>query len=274
MFKSFASGTIVRMNPRPALISKSAAHSGWTAVFSLLVAFCSILTADGAESKFITIDKVLAVQTNADGVALPQTLRPVTLPDDWSVTRPRFDGSVWYRINFDRPASSDVHDLEAIYIEHVCSNLEVYLNGQRIFSGGRMSEPITRNCQTPQLISLPGAILQDRGNLLELQVIGHALQRVASRHRAGGLSVIKVGAQNVLSKEYDGQLFWNITSIQIVSVVLIVLGCVMIGLGWVSQREAHLAYFGWLSVTWAVLAVRFWWRDGPWDTGVMESFRR
>ena len=63
----------------------------------------------------------------------------------------------------------------------------MYLNGQRIASGGRMSEPVTRNCHYPQLITLPAALLQERGNLLDLQVQGHALPRVASRQRAGGL---------------------------------------------------------------------------------------
>jgi hypothetical protein len=27
----------------------------------------------------------------------------ITLPDDWSVNRPGYSGSVWYRLQFDRP---------------------------------------------------------------------------------------------------------------------------------------------------------------------------
>ena len=30
--------------------------------------------------------------------------QPVTLPDNWKVSRPQGAGSVWYRIRFDRPA--------------------------------------------------------------------------------------------------------------------------------------------------------------------------
>jgi two-component system, NarL family, sensor histidine kinase UhpB len=195
---------------------------------------------------------------------------PVTLPDDWAQTRPRFEGNVWYRVGFDRPASVDAQELLALYIERACSNVEVYLNGQRIFSGGRMSEPVTRNCHYPQLVALPGALVRERDNLLELQVHGHSLQRVASRQRAGGLSSLKVGPQALLAPEYASRLFWNVTAVELVSLALVVLGCVMIGLGLMNRREAYLSYFGWLSLTWGALSARLWWRDIPWDNGVIE----
>ena len=72
----------------------------------------------------------------------------------------------------------------------MCSNLEVYLNGQLVHSGGRMSEPVTRNCNHPQLVSLPAALLRAEGNMLDIKVAGYALQQVASRQRAGGLSAL------------------------------------------------------------------------------------
>ena len=219
----------------------------------------------------VVIDKALSVTTPAGmPVSFTSAAVAVKLPDDWAETRPRFEGSVWYRAYVDRPANVDSHELMAIYIERVCSNLELYLNGQRIFSGGRMSEPVTRNCNYPQLITLPGALLQERGNLIEWQVQGHALQRVASRQRAGGMSPLKLGPQASLEPEYSRRLFWNVTAVEIVSVVLAALGCVMIGLGLMNRRESYLSYFGWLCLTWGVLSMRLWWRDLPWDTGVME----
>ncbi|HZT56373.1 MAG TPA: ATP-binding protein, partial [Burkholderiaceae bacterium] len=158
----------------------------------------------------------------------------------------------------------------ALYIERICSNAEVYLNGERIFSGGRMGEPVTRNCHYPQLITLPPALLQERGNTLDVHLHGHALPRVASRLRVGGLSAIQVGPQAQLAQAYDERLFWNVTAVQLVNLALAVLGCVMVGMGWMNRREAYLGYFGWLCLAWGLLSARVWWRDLPWDNGVTE----
>lgn len=228
------------------------------------------LPALAAEGRVVVIDKAVAVYSVGDAAAMKQVAVPVRLPDDWSETRPHFEGSVWYRTGFDRPAGADSHELMALYIEHVCSNAELYLNGERIFSGGRMGEPVTRNCHYPQLITLPAALLQERGNTLDVQVQGHALERVAARKRGGELSAIRVGPQALLAREYDERLFWNIGAVQYANLALAVLGCVMIGLGWMNRREAWLAYFGWLCLAWGLLSARVWWRDMPWDTGVME----
>ena len=223
-----------------------------------------------ADDQIVVIDRAVSVQHIVEPGAVKQLTLSVKLPDDWAVTRPRFEGSVWYRTGFDRPTGVDSHELMALYIERICSNAEVYLNGHRIFSGGRMGEPVTRNCHYPQLITLPAALLQERGNTLDVHLQGHALTRVASRQRAGGLSAIKVGPQALLADAYDDRLFWNVTAVQFANVALAVLGCVMVGMGWMNRREAYLGYFGWLCLAWGLLSARVWWRDMPWDTGVME----
>ncbi|MEP7099875.1 MAG: histidine kinase, partial [Burkholderiales bacterium] len=260
------------MFKRPALHASIRAIARW-GVFVWLAGLVSLAAARpgfAADEQIKLIDRAVSVQSIGEPGSVTQVSLPVALPDDWAVTRPRFEGTVWYRTGFDRPAGVDSHELMALYIERVCSNVEVYLNGQRIFSGGRMGEPVTRNCHYPQLVTLPGALLQERGNTLDLQVQGHALQRVASRQRAGGLSAIKIGPLAVLAREYDERLFWNVSSVQFANLALAVLGCVMIGMGWMNRREAYLGYFGWLCLAWGLLSARVWWRDMPWDTGVME----
>ena len=230
----------------------------------------SMAGAPASAEPVLVISGALASNVTGERSPLGPAAVPVKLPDDWALTRPRHEGAVWYRTGFDRPANTDAHDLLALYIERACSNVEVYLNGHRIFSGGRMSEPVTRNCHYPHLITLPAALLQERGNLLDLQVQGHALPRVASRQRAGGLSAQKIGPQALLAAEYNQRMFWNVTSVQIIAVVLAVLGLVTIALGWMNRREAYLSHFGWLAVAWALMSIRIWWRELPWDTGVTE----
>ena len=223
-----------------------------------------------AAAAVITITSAQAAQASNDQFLGEQAPVPITLPDDWADSRPRFDGLVRYRALFDRPPGAEPNELLALDIERVCSNVEVFLNGHRIFSGGRMTEPVTRNCHYPQLVTLPSALLQERGNTLDLLVRGHALQRVASRQRAGGLSELRIGPQALLAEQQAVRKFWNVSAVQIVAVAIAVLGVVMIVLGWMSRQGAYFSYFGWLSVAWALMSLRVWWRDMPWDNGVIE----
>jgi two-component system, NarL family, sensor histidine kinase UhpB len=201
--------------------------------------------------------------------------RPVSLPDDWARSRPGLAGTLWYRVPFYSIIELDPDDLMALLIEQVCSNLEVYLNGQRIHSGGRMTAPEVHNCNHPQLVVLPAALLRPGGNLLDIKVAGHALAEVGSRQRAGGLSVLRIGPQSELAPRHARLTALQVSAPQAVSATLVLMGGFMFVLGFVNRRESQLAYFGALSVIWAALSTRLWLRSVPWfpqTHTVMEVF--
>lgn len=196
----------------------------------------------------------------------------VTLPDEWARTRPGMAGPVWYRVQFQRLAELDPEDLMALYIEHVCNNLEVYLNGERVHSGGRMHEPITNNCNHPQLVSLPSALLRNEDNLLDIKVAGYRLEEVGSRQRAGALSALTLGPQSELAPRYARSTALQVWAPQAVSATLMLMGSFMFVLGFINRRESHLAYFGALSVGWALIDARLWLRSVPvWNLGHSEA---
>ncbi len=248
--------------------SRSAARRAVAALLALVALLTSFVAHAGAA--IVTITSVQAAQAANDQFLGEEAPTPVTLPDDWSDSRPRFDGLVRYRAQFDRPPGTEPNELLALGIERVCSNVEVFLNGQRIYSGGRMTEPVTRNCHYPQLVALPSALLQEHGNTLDLLVRGHALQRVASRQEAGWLSALRIGPQALLAEQQSPRRFWNVAAVQIVAIAIAVLGIVMIVLGLMSRQGPYFSYFGWLSLAWALMSLRIWWRDMPWDNGVIE----
>ncbi len=231
---------------------------GW--VVALLLFGCGLVSAQPIP---LVIRQAVSVNSAAPHYPADRQAQPVSLPDDWAETRPRHDGSVWYRVQFDLPPGTAPDALLALYVARVCTNLEVDLNGKRIHSGGRMSEPVTRNCHRPQLVTLPAAHLQAGRNVIDLRVQGMSLQRVLARQRAAGLSELRIGSLPEMSALNDTAELWNIGAVQGMAVTLAVLGFFLVGLGWMNRREVYLLHFGLLCAGWAVFSARVWWRDPP-----------
>ena len=218
----------------------------------------------------IILDKAVAAPSSGSAFPVGVPVTSVTLPDDWARSNPGADGIVWYRVAFRFAESTLPDELLALYVDRACTNLQVVLNGHLIFSGGRMIEPTTRNCARPQLITLPPALLNPRGNSLDLRVVGHAAEGVGSVRRAGGLSALELGLQSALAKDHVLRSFWEPAWIRGTSLVLVGLGCLLLAIAWLHKREVYFAYFGWLCLGWAVQSTATWTLDMPWDNRATE----
>jgi signal transduction histidine kinase len=198
----------------------------------------------------------------------------VDLPDDWSRTRPGFEGSVWYRFGFVTPPAVDPEDLLAVYAEHACTAMEVQINGAPVYQGSRLAQPSTLHCNHPLLVPLPASLLRApsdaRGNVLDIRIFGHPLQQVGSRHRAGALSRVVVGPQSDLAPYHARRTALQVGAPQAVSATLLLMGSFMFVLGFINRRESHLAYFGALSVGWALADSRLWLRSLPLSHSALE----
>jgi two-component system sensor histidine kinase UhpB len=54
------------------------------------------------------------------------------------------------------------------------------------------------------------------------------------------------------------------------NLALAVLGAVLVAFAWLNRREAAMGYFGLMSLGWALLSARLWWRDVPMDGASVE----
>lgn len=250
---------------RPHWAHHTSAVNTWLWV-GLVCAFLGWGMPGVAESATLRLTAALAVHSNATHYPTDLAAVPVTLPDDWAVSRPGYSGSVWYRLLFDRPAGLADDKPLMMHIERVCSNLEVELNGQFLHSGGRMEEPVTRNCHSPQVIRLPHSVLLPQNNVLDIRVQGSKLESVASRDRAGGLSAIDLAPRGSLVYSDRVRHFWGPAWPRATSTTLAVIGGLMIALFLLGRREAPLLYFGLMTFTWALITCALAWHDPPIDT--------
>lgn len=258
------------MSTRPVPTSAFGRFAALLALALLAIALAVFARPAHAQAVQVITQADLALADQGERFPEDVATQRVSLPDDWSRTRPKYDGRLWYRVRFAAPTGLQRGDMLALYVDRVCSNLEVYLNGRRIYSGGRMDEPVTRNCHYPQLVTLPGGLLLSTDNVLDLRVVGHSPQRVASRQRSGGLSVLRIGPQAELAGLHAERLFWNVQVVQAANLALAVLGVVLVALAWTHRQAPALGYFGLTAVAWALLSSRLWWRDVPLDDGTVE----
>jgi len=238
---------------------------------SLVAALATAAAAAGAadtSTKFI--DEAVSVVSAERRFPSAEPVQRVALPDHWAQSHPGFAGSVWYRTSFRLGDGGAPDELLALYIERACSNLQVHLNGALIFSGGRQAEPVTRNCSRPQLVTLPPALLRADVNIVDLRVVGHPQERVASRQGAAGLSRIEWGPQAQLLGAHSARLFWGVSWVEVSSLILIGVGCVLIAVGWLNRREVYFSYLGWLCLGWALMSLGSSAPDMPWSNDVTE----
>jgi two-component system, NarL family, sensor histidine kinase UhpB len=229
--------------------------------FWLWLQLCLWASAGPAQALELHFDRALTVEARSTRFPVDAATRTVALPDDWARSRPDAQGPVWYRIRFELPQQVAPDDLMALQIPHVCSTLIVQVNSQLVHVSGRSQEPDAVPCTRPHLIAVPAAVLQAGSNVIDLQVAGYPLGQVVTRHRAAALSDLTLGPLQTLQARHHWQTLLQVTAPQALGATLLLMGGFMFVLGFFNRRESQLAYFGALSVGWALMDARLWLRE-------------
>jgi signal transduction histidine kinase len=194
----------------------------------------------------------------------------IHLPDLWKVNRPHAFGTTWYRFQFDY-ANLNVHDIYALYLSRLSLNAEAYLNGKKIGSGGRLTEPIARNWNRPLLFTLPPNLLKTSHNTLMLRVI-------APQSSQGMLYPPEISLLEQLQPRYEQAKFFRITLNQTSSLLIVGIGLLMLSLWWRRKQDTAYGLFGLAAFVWALQSLNFYIITIPvpttlWELWVNTSFQ-
>lgn len=174
-----------------------------------------------------------------------QGWEPVTLPDNWKYRWPGYDGTVWYRIEWERNCTprNDQASI-AMTISAISMAGEVYSNQDLIWRDPQLQEPLSRSWNSPRYWVLPHSSLHATGiNTVWVRVVGIAAL-------SPGLGRLHLGGPEQLLSQFQDNL-WNVrTSIMLNLSITAALGMLAL-FCWLPHRKHPV--FGWyalVSVCW------------------------
>jgi signal transduction histidine kinase len=171
--------------------------------------------------------------------------QPVSLPDDWSRTRPQVGGDAWYRVQFE--IASNRPQLSAIYVPRVSMIGTPYVNGSRLADAGTFDEPVRRLWYRPQLYWVPPELLRPGPNVLHYRIRCYP-------DNQGGVSQIYVGEPEPLHAMWRSHSFRQVTAMQITTGIAFALG-VLVLVAWAMLKwSSAYGYFGLAALFWTLHA--------------------
>ena len=185
----------------------SGSRTAWV-LLVLLLAGCG-----AAEKGTLVLDRAELALGRSD-VPPDAGWRNVELPDRWGLARRREANDGWYRIRFEGAPVAEGR--LALWLPRVFPNAEVFLNGDRVGSGGRLSHPPARNRYRALFLPLrDGLLRRDGDNELLLRFVG-------TPGSVGSVHPVWLGSEEVIRSRHEA---WTLLSVNLgqIAVVLAVL---------------------------------------------------
>lgn len=198
-------------------------------------------------------DTITQARFNADEQMQSAGGAQVQLPDIWEKRGVTGHGRVSYDIAFDAPSGEPLW----VFVRKVRRNARFLLNGEYVWSGGRMDPPITRHANLPFFFALPTGLTRPQGNILTIEV-------AADPGRRGGLSVVDIAPYDELKPLARWRRFVQYDMVLVTSSVAIATALYAL-MVWVQnpRREQSLVYLGIGGLIWGGRNLHLVTRDLP-----------
>ncbi len=228
---------------------------------ALAIGFVAIAAAGAAEAEkpeyeVTTMEEAAFVLSEADDPPSDSApWQPIALPDNWHLSRPGFQGRVWYRLHFDVPENFvDAKRGHALYSpRNAFLHVRFFLNGQALAFGRVYGDPLLTETQRPILLTVPSVMLKGGENRLYVRMDGHAEHRHGLSRLSIGLGYLVRG--NFYQPRYDSQ----VTSIAMFGAALLCAGVLALSVWWGRRSDPVLLWFGVAALAWASSAYLFLW---------------
>ena len=187
----------------------------------------------------------------------------VALPDNWSASRRDVEGIGWYGMKFDyvggEGATGSTGRSQAVLVPRICMNGEIFVNGVRVLSGGRMTTPVTRNWNVPFFVEVPSALLKVGPNQLDIRVFAY-------RNSNGGIGTVHVGDPPKLRAEYDFLYALHVKG-AIISFAIALVSAFAGFVAWLRMnRDPIYGLFGMAMLAWTVRYFNYFVQDIPFES--------
>ncbi len=174
---------------------------------------------------------------------------PVELPDIWVNRWPGYEGSVWYRIDWERGC---VHHTPPQASQPVGLSLggismagEVYVNDDLLWRDVSLTEPLSQSWNMPRRWLLPESALHEGVNTIWIHVIGLATY-------TPGLGTFFLGPA-AQSEEIHAANLWRQRNVHYIALGLSgAMGCIYLVVWCLRRSEQAVGWYALMSLCWVL----------------------
>ncbi|NNH87670.1 ATP-binding protein [Acinetobacter terrae] len=195
----------------------------------------------------VHINSISAVKTPSQTVLPKQGWQLVQLPDKWTNHWKNYNGSAWYKIEWNWSCQNNAKLAEpiAFSIDYINSAGAVFLNGDLLWQDQHLQEPLSKSWNMPRYWILPIAGLRSNENEILIYVKGLAFQ-------FPGLGTISFN--NVQSNyEIHQSKIWNRRTLFQINIILsITFGIICFVIWLLRPKETTFGWFALSSLLWVL----------------------
>lgn len=174
-----------------------------------------------------------------------QGWEPVTLPDTWSQRWPDHEGTVWYRIHWERgcPAQATGAQPLALSVRGMSMAGEVFINDDLLWRDASLVEPLSRSWNMPYFFLLPESALTKEVNTVWVRVVG-------LKGLSPGVGTLQLGPMHQVMHDHDNAM-WRQRLVYLISAGLTgTVGCLFLVVWCLRRTERAYGWYAAMSLCW------------------------